>query len=134
MFIPRAQSDPGAQRRTALYQMTSHPTMARDVQLPPVPMFNPQPSSQNVESVPWIHTFPVTAEEEFPDCAKPQTRQKKRRSKIMRWLFAPLEALESLLRKMFAPSDNCMRCINITYWVTIIITAIISTAIALAAL
>src|SRR5271154_4984761 len=134
MFLPRAQSEPGPQRRTGLCGTPNRHTMAKDVQLPPIPMVSPEHPSQTMNAVPWIHSYPATAVETFPDRVKPKKRQKRRRSRVMRWLRAPLDALESLLRKWFAPSDNCMRCINITYWVIIIVTAIISTAIALAAL
>jgi hypothetical protein len=56
----------------------------------------------------------------------------KKRHLLKRILMAPFDFLDSLLKKWLKPTDDCMRCVRLTYWVVLIVGGIITTAIAIA--
>lgn len=57
---------------------------------------------------------------------------RKRRNIFMRMLMAPFDFMEWILQKWMKPSEDCMRCARLTYWIVLIVGGIITTVVALA--
>lgn len=55
----------------------------------------------------------------------------KRRNFFTRMIMAPFDLLELLLKRWLRPSDDCLRCVRVTYWIVLIVGGIITTVIAL---
>lgn len=58
--------------------------------------------------------------------------KRKRRCCLMRFLMAPCDFLEWLIKKWWHPNEDCLRCVNVTYWVVVIVGGIISAVISIA--
>jgi hypothetical protein len=56
----------------------------------------------------------------------------KKRHFFKRIIMAPFDFLDTSLKKWLKPTDDCMRCVRLTYWVVLIVGGIITTAIAIA--
>jgi hypothetical protein len=61
------------------------------------------------------------AEEQSPNCG----------ATLLKILKTPLKFIKWGLRKWLSPSEDCMRCVNVTYWVVLIIGGILSAVVAL---
>ena len=131
MYIPRARSDPGAPRRDRIWKQRL-PRLPTRAHVQPIPQFHgPRyqcPGTPSVGSayIPHVQTRSVGV-----NALSIETQEKPRRSCFMRILMAPCDFLKWFLKKWCAPNENCMRCVNVTYWLVLILGGLISAAAAL---
>jgi len=50
----------------------------------------------------------------------------------MNLLMAPCDFVEWVMNKCGSPSEDCMNCVKVTYWIVLIVGGIISTVLAVA--
>ena len=50
----------------------------------------------------------------------------------MNLLMAPCDFVEWVMNKWGSPSEDCMNCVKVTYWIVLIVGGIISTVMAVA--
>ena len=98
---------PYVQRRTTF----SHPAVGQPINSPTLE----SPTSRTITR---------------PSAVTPE-RQECHGSCLLSILKAPLDFMRSVIKKWLSPSDDCMRCINITYWLVLIIGGIVSAFVAL---
>lgn len=138
MYIPRVCSDPGAPRQDRKWREPL-PQPPNKSYIRPIPRYQapgsrcPTPiSSANSMHMPQVPTGSI-AMSALPVRTMPQENPRKR-SWFMRILMAPCKAVEWLLKKWCTPSENCVRCVNVTYLLVLIIGGIVSAVAALRAL
>jgi hypothetical protein len=71
-----------------------------------------------------------------PSVSSPQSEsdwnKKKKRNWFVRILMLPYDALEWLLRRWCSPNESCMDCVKVTYWIVLIIAAILGAIVTIA--
>ena len=141
MFIPRAHSDPGGQRRESRWLPVHPPTPMTQVQ----PLLRyPQPSLQrhdlimphSLQSVtainpqfqkPQMTSFGVNTE----PVGEPVIPHPERKPLCLRILLVPYTLIAWILTSWCSPSPECMRCVQISYWMVIMVSGIITLVLAL---
>jgi hypothetical protein len=111
-MIPRAHSDPGAPRIDPIW-IQYHPRLPTD-----------RVYAQHIPPFTCSHT-------QIPSPELPKS-EPKRRNWFMRILIAPCDCLEWAIKKLFSPTEGCMRCVKLTYWVVLIAGGIISAVVTIA--
>jgi hypothetical protein len=74
---------------------------------------------------PSIETAPETRRER-------RARERSERNRFLKIIMAPVDLVEWVIEQWWNPSDSCMRCIRVTYWLVLIIGGIVSIVVALA--
>jgi hypothetical protein len=127
MNAPKAYSDRGPQRGRDTIWYSAAPTPRKGF-AHPIPPFKSHQSSVYLMDRSIQHdgasertTFSV----EMPS-------QRNSRSWLMNILMAPVDLVEWVLKKWKAPSDDCMRCVRVTYWTVLIVGGIISIVVTIA--
>jgi hypothetical protein len=140
MNIPRAFSDPGPSRLTEVH---SHalPHIPSKLYVQQTQTFaHPGPSASGLPAFTQViytgteripHPTSRSARGSDPSIDSQSKSPRKRRSWIMKILCAPSDFVKWVIKKWFAPSDECMRCVNITYWLVLIVGGMVSAVVAL---
>jgi hypothetical protein len=134
-MLPRAYSEPSPSRFVDVRrELRSPPVIPRNVYVQESHRAPRSVSSNNSAHGSTTRTQPlqpraVRVGEHSPQSPPETPRQK--RPWFMKALCFPCDLLKWGVRKCFSPSDECMRCVNVAYWIVIIIGGIISAVVAL---
>jgi hypothetical protein len=116
-LLPRARSDPGPPE--IHNEWPRSPTYPQKVAIRKVPQINPLRDGQSPASE---HSHSSS----YSSSRTHSTRPHRKRTWFKRIIMAPIEALENLIKKRWTPSENTIICIRTTYYILVIVGAIIS--------
>jgi len=140
MLLPRAHSDPGGQRHDSKWTPVHSPESAA-IQYPlplrhPVekfhhdritPIYIQPPSSVVPPPNPQVVSYGVNTEV----VGEPVVPHPPKRPLWLTILLAPYLAIEYCLKSWCSPSPECMRCVQISYWMVIMISGILTLVVAM---
>jgi hypothetical protein len=107
VFIPKAKSDLGPIRRDAIWKTRAPAISLQNVEVPAIPPY------------------------QSPRSASGKSRKTKLGCWVKKVVMTPIESITTLIRKCY-PSQDCMRCVKVTYWIVLTIGGIVGIVVALA--
>src|SRR5271156_4308638 len=136
MLIPRAQSDPGVQRRDQIWRETYPPLPNHHtIKVSAVPSYRPQVVQHQID-LPQLspHLGPQIKMQtigvntcdpgSLPYTSVPPPKRKG--SCLLNILLAPFRAVRWILKQWCSPSNDCMHCVTVTNWIVMTISGIAS--------
>jgi hypothetical protein len=106
IFIPIAKSDLGPIRRDPIRKTQAPPITSRKIHIAVIP--------------PYQH----------PPALELGKKRKNKLQMVKKMLTASIDGIAALVRKCY-PSDDCLRCVNCTYWIVLIIGGVVTAIVAI---
>ena len=140
MVLPRAHSDPGGQRHEAGWAPVHSPSPM--IQYPP-PLRYPQSNLHHEPIIPLNVQSPPSLAASTPQpqmislgvntdvVGEPVIPHPARRPLWLTIVLAPYLAIEYILKSWCSPSPECMRCVQISYWMVIMVSGMITLVLAM---
>jgi len=136
MLLPRAGSDPGAQRRDPIWREAYPPLPNQHtMKASRIPAYGPQVIYDEMSS-PQLSPHLARQMEmrsigvntcdpgSIPYTSTPSP--KRRESCLLTILLAPFRAIQWILKQWCAPSSDCMHCVTVTNWIVMTISGLAS--------
>lgn len=137
MNIPRAHSDPGVARLDPIWRQHAPPCPPVKAYVQPIPQLHNSRHHGAVRAsmLGSTRSIGVNAPSINLSSSAPEAEyepKRKRRNWFTRIVMAPCDLLEWALKRWCAPSENCINCVKVTYWIVLIVAGIIGTVITIA--